>query len=233
MRRSRAGRRVRAVARLLTVKRSLTRRIRKLGTRRNAALGTFGTMLVVIGLLFASTPTARAYSTSVTHEVRSTTGGGGDGRGDCATGNSGSILYSVVAEGVSFDGNTLTYVQGKCMNLTSSGLQGSTWTSDLGPWGSSRSYGPVEISCHTSPWNYGIIGAIVYKTPGGYVRGIALRCGTLPAGTWSYNTGVLGWTSGTSETISSRSTAVDSSRTLSLSRGCFLSHDVWAMYALR
>ena len=103
-----------AVRRRASVRTSMSR-IRRFFNRRNSIFGGVATLIVVFGLLFASTPSAQAYSTTVASEVRSTTGGGGDVRADCATGSAGEVIYEVISEGVNYGGaNTLTYTKANC-----------------------------------------------------------------------------------------------------------------------
>jgi hypothetical protein len=182
--------------------RTTTSRIRRFFTKRNSVLTGVATLIVVFGLLFSTAPTAQAYSTAVWSEVRSTTGGGGDGRADCATGSSGEVIYEVVAEGVVYAGaNTLTYTYANCATLTAAGTSIGAYQRAVGPYGSARSYGPASQTCYIAPYAYAVIGAIVYKTPGGYVSGIALKCGLLPTGAYYTTTGVLGWSSSTFENV--------------------------------
>ena len=178
-------------------------RIRRFFNRRNSIFGGVAAFVLVFGLLFASAPTAQAYSTTVASEVRSTTGGGADARADCATGSAGEVIYEIVSEGVAYAGaSTLSYTSANCANLTAAGTSIGAYQRTLGYYGSARSYGPVASSCYSAPYTYAVIGAIVYKTPNGYVSGIALKCGTLPTGAYYTTLGVLGWSSSSYEDIS-------------------------------
>ena len=186
--------RARALTRLLTRSRSTTKR-----SIAFVGLGLF----VVIAALMAYTPTAQGYSTAVWSEVRSTTGGGGDARADCASGSSGEVIYAFESEGVSWGGqNVLTYTKAFCSNLNAAGTAIGAYQRTLGPYGDSRSYGPVSSSCYSSPYTYAVIGAIVYKSSGGYVSGVALKCGLLPTGAYYTTLGVVGWSSSTYEDVS-------------------------------
>ncbi|MCX6513349.1 MAG: Ig-like domain-containing protein, partial [Actinobacteria bacterium] len=174
-------------------------RIRRFFNRRNSIFGGIATLIVVFGLLFASAPTAQAYSTAVWTEFLSTGGGGGIARADCVVGASGGVIRSFEAERTW----ALTHFHANCANLNAAGTELGSWQRNLGPYGSERNVNTYGISrCDLEPGgNKVVIGAKVHKDPNGYVIGIEVRCGTLPTGSYYSTRPVLGLTSGNVQDI--------------------------------
>jgi len=181
-----------AVRRRAYVRTSMSR-IRRFFNRRNSIFGGIAALIVVFGLLFASAPTAKAYSTAVWTEFISTGGGGGIARADCALGQSGGAIYAFEAERTW----ALTNFYANCATLDSAGTGINTWQRTLGPYGSERNVNTYGVGrCDYEPgYNKVVIGAKVYKDAYGYVIGIQVKCGTLPTGSYYSIKPVLGLTS--------------------------------------
>jgi len=179
--------------------RTTTSRVRRFFTKRNSILGGLAALIVVFGLLFASAPTAQAYSTAVATEFISTGGGGGIARADCNPGTSGEVIYSFEAERTW----ALTNFRANCANLNAAGTGINTWKRQLGPYGSDRNSSTYGVGrCDEEPgFNKVVIGAKVYKDSGGYVIGIEVKCGTLPSGSYYSTKPVLGLTSANTQDI--------------------------------
>ena len=173
-------------------------RIRRFFNRRNSIFGGIAALIVVFGLLFASAPTAQAYSTAVWSESISTGGGGGIARADCAVGGSGEVIFGFDAERTW----ALTYFRAYCANLNAAGTAISGYQRTLGPYGSDRASNVRSGTCeYEDGRNKAVIGAKVYKDSGGYVIGLEVKCGTLPTGSYFSTKPVLGLTSGNSQDI--------------------------------
>jgi hypothetical protein len=179
--------------------RTTTSRIRRFFTKRNSILSGVATLLVVFGLLFASAPTAQAYSTAVWSEFISTGGGGGIARADCKVGESGGAIYAFETE----RSWALTNFRAACTTLNSAGTGIGGWERTLGPYGQDRNGNTYQVGrCDFEPdYNKVVVGATVYKDSGGFVIGLQVKCGTLPSGSYYSTQPVIGLTSGNSENI--------------------------------
>ncbi|MFM2235905.1 MAG: hypothetical protein RL296_1564, partial [Actinomycetota bacterium] len=186
-----------AVRRRAFVRTSMSR-ICRFFNRRNSIFGGIAALIVVFGLLFASAPTAQAYSTAVWTEFISTGGGGGIARADCAVGGSGEAIYAFEAE----RSWALTNFRAHCTNLNAAGTAIGGYQRTLGPYGTDRASNNGIGRCDfEAGYNKVVIGAKVYKDANGYVIGIEVKCGTLPTGSYFSTKSVLGLTSGNSQDI--------------------------------
>ncbi|MFM8815881.1 MAG: hypothetical protein ACKOE0_07730, partial [Actinomycetes bacterium] len=121
--------------------RTFSSRIRRHVNRRNSIFGGIATIIVVFGVLFASTPSAQGYSISNTDQILTTTGGGGlIGPSVCGTG---SFIYGLGAGGNS-GLTSITEPVAACGNLNSSATALNVATSTLGGsgWGGASNYSP-------------------------------------------------------------------------------------------
>jgi large repetitive protein len=158
--------------------------------RRVVVLGGVG--LAVFAVLFASSPTAKAYTISNNDaDTRSSGGGSINVRADCPTS---SILYEIGARG-SNSYTSPTRLNGVCVNLTSDVTQRQTSTSTIGgtsSWGSVA--GELTLTSTSCANTQAIVGAVVHKQASGFVSGWQLMCGTLPGGTSRTTSGLtFGW----------------------------------------
>ena len=186
-----------AVRRRASVRTSMSR-IRRFFNRRNSIFGGIAALIVVFGLLFASAPTAQAYSTAVWTEFISTGGGGTIARANCAVGGSGEAIYAFEAERTW----ALTNFKAHCTNLNAAGTAIGGYQRTLGPYGTDRASNNGISRCDfEAGYNKVVIGAKVYKDAYGYVIGIEVKCGTLPTGSYFSTKSVLGLTSGNSQDI--------------------------------
>jgi len=167
--------------------RTTTSRMRRFFTRRNSILTGVATLLVVFGLLFASTPSAQGYSISNTWEGITSTGGGGYRAANCPTG---SIIYSIGGHGIT-PASVITEPMAYCTGLNASATGWTGWTATLGGsgWGNSPNYLMGVYDCPSV-----LVGLVVHKDANGYVSGWSKICGLLPAGTSRTTDGyVFGW----------------------------------------
>jgi hypothetical protein len=175
------------------------------GPRRNKRTVVSSTLILLIGLVLpvVVADTANAYSINAnTSTVLSTGGGGGAGSAACATG---SVLYGIYASDPSFDNSyALSQVYGMCTPLNSAGTQITAVESDVGNFGSTTGT-QSKTTCGGAGTVQAIVGAVVYKTNGGYASGIKLICATLPdmqSASRTTQSSVFGSTGvGTNETI--------------------------------
>jgi mucin-19 len=145
--------------------------------RRVFVLGGVG--LAVFAVLFASSPTAKAYTiTATTDNYATTTGGGGfAGPEFCAAD---SVIYQMGATGDNTNGALTRPVAG-CVNLNSAASAHNAVTTSIAPttWGGAGNTALTPVRCTTGQ---AVVGMVVHKQANGYVSGWQLMCGTLPAG---------------------------------------------------
>ena len=152
-----------AVRRRASVRTSMSR-TRRFFNRRNSIFGGVATLIVVFGLLFGSTPTAKGYSISNTDEILTSTGGGGYRRADCPTG---SVIYGIGGNGFSPEG-IITEPRAHCTGLTATATDWTGITGTLGGtgWGMAPNYVMGVYDCPKV-----LVGLVVHKDAYGYVSG--------------------------------------------------------------
>ena len=147
-------------------------------------------VLIILFTAFQNGVPANSLSVGTINETLQTTGGGGgNSTADCATSNSNTIIYEVVGDYVTFDGPTLTNVYGNCATIQNNGFYINAYTHSIGPFGGNiQASTRVAANCYNvSPTAaYTMVGARVYKTPGGFVAGLRVYCGLLPSGNSSF-----------------------------------------------
>jgi len=194
--------RLNAVRRRASV-RTTTSRIRRFFTRRNSILSGVATLIVVFGMLFASTPSAQGYSVSNTNQILTTTGGGGlIGPTTCGTG---SIIYGIGSGGNS-GVTSLTEPLAYCANLNGAATAQNAGTGTIGGsgWGGASNYGLGAQYCSSTQ---ALVGLVAHKQANGYVSGWQLICGTLPGGTSrTTSSTIFGWSNAGTSSPSQRET---------------------------
>ena len=169
--------------------RSVLRHIRPRLSRRSSAFGFLATLTVVVGLLFASSPTASGLSVSNTDQILTTTGGGGSiGPVTC---QANSVIYGIGAGG-NAGATSITQPTAWCALLDATATS-RTWNTNIGGSG----WGGASDTTLTGQWcadGQALVGLRVHKQANGYVSGWQLICGTLPSGgSRTTSSTVFGW----------------------------------------